>query len=161
MVRSGLVVKNEEGLYELTPTGRRSSIGIKNRQFIAAERAYSTLLLLIRGQDGAYLLARRLIHPLIGLVGLPHCSPVAGQKATETAQDFCVNELGVMTNFKISGSGFFSFYQGDTKETFTNFTLLAAEDATCVNPKSTSSQELYWQINQILNQVSFCLVLSC
>jgi len=130
VVTAGYVHKNDDGLYSLTPEGRRLGIRVLNSSQELVDRADSVLFLVIRRKtDGAWLLYQRKAHPLINKQGFMHCHPNSFEDTTKTAKDIVHESTGLICNFRPLGSGYFRIYDHDNLESFTHFTLLVSEDA--------------------------------
>lgn len=145
VVSAGFVEKTSEGLYELTPEGRRLGIhAVENGQALV-DQAYSVLFLAIRRKsDSAWLLCKRKSHPLINRFGFMHCIPTALEDASVTAQKECLNKSGVHAEFAALGGGYFRVFEGQKLESFTHFTLLVCEDAEGEIINSDKHAEYYW-----------------
>ena len=146
VVAAGYAEKGEDGLYRLTPEGRRIGVGAFRDHHMATDRAYSVLLLVIRRiSDGAWLLYRRNTHPLIGLSGFMHTTPTAFSDAPTRAKSELLLKTGLTGEFAVAGEGYFRVYDGDELESFTHFTLLACNDATGELIQNSELAEYYWQ----------------
>lgn len=130
VVAAKFVVKTDAGHYVLTPEGRRLGTRVFEKQLSFADRPDAVLLLVIRRQsNGAWLLYRRSVHPLIGRVGFMHGTPQIECEAAEAARRTCLQKTGLDCQFSVLGSGYFKVFDGDDLESFTNFTLLTCDDA--------------------------------
>lgn len=146
VVTAGYVAKNSDGLYSLTPEGRRLGIRVLDKQQVLIDRADSVLFLVVRRKsDGAWLLYKRNVHPLIDRTGFMHCTPNASETITETANRECQVMTGLSGAFTVKGSGYFRVYDGENLESFTNFTLLACEDATGELIQNDEYADYYWE----------------
>lgn len=146
VVTAGFVEKDEQGLYRLTPEGRRVGVGAFRTHHMATDRAYSILLLVIRRKsDGAWLLTRRQTHPLFGRSGFMHVAPHAETEAPERARIECLNKTGLEGTFTVSGGGYFRYYDSDELESFTHFTLLKCDDIQGELTQNNELAEYYWQ----------------
>ncbi len=122
---SGLVQKNDDGSYSLTPTGRRIGASTLSRPSSAADKAYSLLLFGLQRDDGAWLLYERLSHPQINRVGLPQHRPEAHRSTLESAESF-TSDIGVQAKFSVHAHGYLKvFDENDAVESFVHFTLLS------------------------------------
>lgn len=146
VMAAGLVKKSETGHYELTPEGRRVGIYISEKQLaFVANRPESVLFLVIRRKaDGAWLLYKRTVHPLIGRVGFMHALPRADQTCEAVAAKTCFEKTGLSASFRVLGSGYFRVYEGDNLESFTHFTLLVCEDVSGTLQPHDETAEYFW-----------------
>jgi hypothetical protein len=147
VMAAGLVTKDAEGLYMLTPEGRRLGIRVLDKQQELVDRADSVLFLVIRRKsDGAWLLYKRHIHPLIGRVGFMHCTPSAGVDSLATATQCAKEATGLDCDFRALGGGYFRVYEGDELESFTHFTLLVCDDAHGELIPNDEYAEYFWEL---------------
>ncbi len=129
VVAAGYVAKQPDGTYTLTPVGRRVGIDTFKNYHMAADRAYSTLFLIIRRiSDGAWLLCKRKTQPLFEMTGLLGTIPNAHEDTTVTAQAACLGKTGLSGTFTVYGSGYLRFFKDEELESFTHFTVLACDD---------------------------------
>ena len=123
VVSANLVEKTAEGSYQLTPEGRRLGVHVLENTEALVDRAYSVLFLVIRRKsDGAWLLYKRLTHPLLGKIGFMHTTPNSEENSVITAEKECKEKTGLDCKFSALGSGFFRIYEQSKLESFTNFT---------------------------------------
>lgn len=123
-----LVIKNDDGLYELTSHGKFASIDTIYSPHEILELAYDILLLVVKDEDGRWLLRRRLSDPLFGLWGFAHAEPTAYEHTPETATRVLLEKTGLSATFTVKGSGYFRVKKGDDLESFTHFTLLCSHN---------------------------------
>lgn len=146
VVSAGFVAKNEQGLYSLTPEGRRLGIRVLANQQAFIDQPESVLFLVVRRKgDGAWLLYKRKTHPLIDKVGFMHCTPNATEETVQTAQKECQEKTGLNCQFSVLGGGFFKVYKGDDLESFTHFSLLVCEDAQGELKADDEYAEYFWE----------------
>lgn len=145
VIRAGLVEKNPDGHYTLTSEGKRVGKGALKAQVRMIDRAYSTLLLAVRrSDDGAWLLMRRRVQPLIGLRGFMNAQPVATQDIVDTARDVCREQTGLTGQFVAHGHGYFRTYRSGSLESFIHFTLLVCSDIQGALHQNSSLAEYCW-----------------
>lgn len=146
VVKAGFVAKNADGLYSLTPEGRRLGIRVFESQQAFIDQPESVLFLVVRRKsDNAWLLYKRKSHPLIDRVGFMHCTPNALEDTTKTAQKECQEKTGLHCTFSVMGGGYFRVYKNDDLESFTHFSLLVCEDATGELKVDDEYAEYFWQ----------------
>ena len=147
-IAAGYVQKDADGLYSLTPEGRRLGTRVMESPQELIDKADSVLFLVIRRKaDGAWLLYKRRTHPLIDRVGFMHASPLLELTAPEAAKLACRQKTGLECEFSVLGSGYFRVFEEGELESFTNFTLLVCEDA---NGELSVQDELagyFWQVD--------------
>lgn len=145
VVKAGYVIKNDDGLYSLSPEGRRLGIRVLQSQQALIDQPESVLFLVIRRpSDNAWLLYKRKAHPLIDRVGFMHCTPTALEDTVTTAQKDCQEKTGLTCTFSVLGGGYFRVYNGDDLESFTHFSLLVSEDAQGELKQDDDYAEYFW-----------------
>lgn len=145
LIKQKLVLKNENGTYDLTPLGRVSGINITLSKKELLEQAHSILLMCLRTKDDGWLLRRRLAQPMYKKVGFTHGEPVWDEPAIETATKTFTERTGLQADFKPAGSGYVRLNHGSELESFTHFTLYYADSYTgTLIPKSRNGEN-YWE----------------
>lgn len=146
VVAAGLVSKQADGTYALTMKGRRIGKGALKKESRLLDRAYSILLLAVRSIDGdEWLLYKRQTQPLLGLTGFMQAQPVAEVDACRTAQQTCLEQTGIETEFGVQGHGYFRVYRKGELESFIHFTLLLSECQPEELPQTVESAGYSWQ----------------
>lgn len=145
---AGYVHKDADGLYSLTPEGRRLGIRVLYNQGAFEDQADSVLFLVIRRKsDGAWLLYKRNAHPLIDRVGFMHAPPSSAQTTTEAAQAFCKRVTGLDGEFTPLGGGYFRAYKDGNIESFTHFTLMVCDDIQGELKPNDNHAGYFWSTN--------------
>lgn len=148
VVAEGLVQKNDDGEYSLTPKGRRVGKDVLKHSDQLIDRAYSVLFLAIRRKsDGAWLLCRRKTHPLLGKVGFMNAQPSFIKHADQAAREETLTKAGIDCQFTVRGSGYLRFSEDDQLESFTHFTLLECNDAEGDIQQLDKHAEYYWEVD--------------
>lgn len=142
---AGYVQKDDEGLYSLTPEGRRLGVHVLETRNMLPVLADSVLFLVIRrATDNAWLLYRRSTHPLKDKVGFMHAHPNAVQTSDETAAQICLEKTGLSGDFEALGGGYFRVYEGENLESFTHFTLMICDDIQGELTQVDDTAEYFW-----------------
>ncbi len=145
-ISAGYVAKTEEGLYSLTPKGRRLGTRVFDNEQAFIDQADSVLFLIIRRKsDGAWLLYERNTYPLLGKVGFMHGAPNSVAESPAAAAQICQQKTGLTGNFAVLGGGYFRVYEGTELESFTHFTLLVCENVTGELVQNDEHAEYFWQ----------------
>ncbi len=145
VMAAGLVAKDEDGLYSLTPEGRRLGVRVLEKQQALVDHAESVLFLVVRRKaDGAWLFYRRLVHPLIDMAGFMHATPTSLVDSPVDAKQACLAATGLKGEFTALGGGYFRVYEGDNLESFTNFTLLYCDDIQGELVQHDEHAEYFW-----------------
>ena len=148
VMAAGLVTKGKDGLYSLTPEGRRLGVRVLEKQQALVDSAESVLFLIVRRKaDGAWLLYRRKVHPLIDKVGFMHATPTSVAESSVVARQALQEMTGLTGDFTVLGGGYFRIYDGKALESFTHFTLLTCEDAQGELVQNDEYADYYWQHN--------------
>lgn len=151
LIRDGFVAKSSDKKYSLTPEGKRLGTRISESILAQANKAESVLFLIVRRkEDGAWLMYERLTHPLINMTGFMHARPRSDQTVAETAREAC-GAIGITASFQVAGSGIFRMHRGEEIESFTNFTLLVAEDGVGEIVQNDSLAKYYWEAHPDFN----------
>lgn len=147
-IRDGFVCKSDDGLYSLTPEGRIVWQRVTSDPNWMATAAHSVLFLVVRREsDGAWLLYKRLAHPLKDKVGFVHVAPRSDSAVTETASDSLVERTGLRGDFAVLGSGYFRVYDGENLESFTHFDLLVCDAAVGELVQKDPNADFIWVEN--------------
>jgi len=149
VLKEGYVIKSEDGLYTLTPEGRRLSTGVlDDHQKLVVERPLSVLFLIVRRKsDGAWLLYERQTHPMLGFRGFMHAHPSAISDCAEVAKHHCQTKTGLTGDFTALGGGYIRVYEGAKLESFTHFTLLYCDDIQGELTPNDSHATYFWEQN--------------
>jgi hypothetical protein len=148
VIKAGLVIKDENGLYNLTHVGRRVGVGVLDKHFLALDRAHSVLFLIIRRHsDKAWLLFERQTHPLLGKIGFMHANPTTDKDVFLTASSELLAKTGITATFSYIGNGYFKVYENNEIESYTHFTVLVSEDAKGELCQSNNKGKYLWQEN--------------
>ncbi len=142
LLRDGFINKIDEG-YRLSSEGRRLWRRLQERPEDFSVRAISVLFLAVKNQ-GKWLLYRRKTHPLLGKVGFMHAYPSHQSSITAAAQDALQKATGLNAEFRVIGSGFFRTYAGEQLESFTNFTMLTADQSSGELLQNGEDAEFFW-----------------
>jgi hypothetical protein len=146
VLNEGYIIKSADGLYALTPEGRRLSTGVlEDHQALVVERPLSTLFLVIRRKsDNAWLLYRRGTHPMLGYEGFMYSPPSYLVDTQQAAEEQCLARTGLKGTFTALGGGYIRIYHKDQLESFTHFTLLYCNDIEGELLQNNSHAEYFW-----------------
>jgi hypothetical protein len=127
VMKLGLVIKNDEGLYILTSEGKSLGVHVYSEAADIFRRARSVLLLAVR-HENSWLMYRRKNEPLKNLIGFMHCEPEAGIDLSKRATLYLKETCSLDASFKIAGSGIVATFIGSETENYINFTVLLTDD---------------------------------
>jgi hypothetical protein len=145
VVAAGYAAKDQDGRYRLTAEGRRLGLRVLDKPQELVDRAESVRFLVVRRRaDQAWLLYRRLTHPLINQVGFMHITPSASLDSSEAARQALLDQTGLKGTFEALGAGMFRVYRGKLLESFTHFTLLVCQDAQGQLKPANQYADYFW-----------------
>ena len=149
VVAAGYVVKATDGLYTLSPEGRRLGIRALDKQQALADHAESVLFLIIRrASDGAWLFYKRSTHPMLGYSGFMHATPNARENVSLSAQKACLEKTGLSGSFKALGGGYSRIFDAAGElQSFTNFTLVVCENTTGELSGEDTFADYRWELS--------------
>lgn len=161
--KEGLITKTPQGQYVLTSDGRFFTDRLNIHRFTPRQLPRSVSLLVVRRGDN-WLLYRRNIHPLRGLIGLPHANIHSGESILVTAQRRLGEITGLKTKFVYRGGGYLTFYRGKQLESFTQINILE-NDGPVSGTLRVPEQELvtgtsFWEENPDFSQDQYLPSLS-
>lgn len=129
VLHAGYAQKSEDGLYRLTPEGKRIWKSILKKQASLTEQAYSLLFLVVRrSSDGAWLMYKRTAQPFLGLMGFIQAHPDPRKTISESSHEALITNTGLSGDFRPVSSGYLKIFKDGAVESFTHFTLLSTED---------------------------------
>jgi hypothetical protein len=128
LIKEKLVVKDDDGLYSLTPLGRVAGINITLSKKELLEQAHSVLLMCLKTKEEGWLLRKRLAQPMYHKLGFVHSEPKAHEDALKTAANDFKERTGLTCSFKPAGFGYVRLYSGEDLESFVHFILLCADN---------------------------------
>ncbi len=97
-----MIVKNDDGTYSLTSTGKSYLVHRYENQ---GDSAHTIFLVVIRNGDNI-LLRKRKVQPMLGWTGFVHGEPLAGEALDITIKNRVKDKTGLnINNLTIHGSG--------------------------------------------------------
>lgn len=118
-----LITKTPEGLYRLTHEGRFFTDRLNFRRFTPRKLPRPVSLMVLR-QGSQWLLHKRLIHPLRGLICLPHANIKSGEPIVKTAEKRVRETTGLNVQLAYRGGGYLTFYRNGELEAFNQINIL-------------------------------------
>ena len=146
LVKQDLILKNSDGSYSLTSTGKLFGINgsLKNKDLL--KQAHSIILLCIREGD-SWLLRKRLVQPMYGKLGFMHGESLAGESINESAKRILDYRCGLNGEFSIKGSGFICIKEKGQLVAYSNFTLIEVDNISGKLIKEDSHGQNIWYEN--------------
>lgn len=118
-----LVIKNQDGTYQLSETGRNYII---HRYDDPLESAHSIFLIVIRNND-KYLMRERKIQPMLGYSGFVHGEPKPGKTVLETAAKRLADKTGLSCDLSVVASGLIELNLEGELQSFSHAIVLYGE----------------------------------
>lgn len=145
LMKQGLIEK-KDGHYYVTAQGKIAGTTVTLTKSEQLAQAHTVFFIAAQNTDGAWLLRKRLFHPMLNKSGFVHGEPVAGQAISETAGEVFTEKTGLTAeSFQPRGSGYITLVnESGAPESFIHFTLLLAENISGELIKDCSSGENYW-----------------
>ncbi|MDB5186581.1 MAG: hypothetical protein JWM07_53 [Candidatus Saccharibacteria bacterium] len=140
LVADHYAIKNEDGLYSLSPKGKDH---IVHRYENPLYQAHSIFLIAIRRGD-EWLMRERLIQPLLGMSGFIHGEPVAGEPLLETAMRRLQVKTGMDVPLSIHSSGLIRISHGGIMESFSHAIILTADTNESLIIQKDETGRNYW-----------------
>lgn len=137
------VIKNEDGLYELTNKGKLYGINSSLKKAELFEQAHSIILLSIRDGD-RWLLRKRLVQPLYDKIGFIHGEPIAGETILEAAARTLSRRTNLEGTFTVKGSGYICMKHNEELVAYSHFTLLEVSELKGDLKEADSHGENLW-----------------
>jgi ADP-ribose pyrophosphatase YjhB (NUDIX family) len=147
LLRDYLVEKDEAGRYRLTNEGRRLGANISKDLNDYAQEPRSVLILIVRNSVGEWFLYKRSTHPLKDMIGFMHVAPIPNLSLADAAKRQLKSKTGLDADFKVIGSGYFKIYDVNNLESYTNFTVLATENASGKLDQNDERASYFWATN--------------
>lgn len=129
VVGAGFVEKNEDGHYRLTAKGRRVGKGALQKDDRFIDRAYSLLILVVRNQQGEWLLFKRASQPLLGYTGFMQAKPQNGIPVIVAAQQALKENANLEGDFSVAGQAFLTMNSEGKMESYIHATVLTCTNA--------------------------------
>lgn len=147
LIKNKYVEKHDDGSYRLTSLGKNVGINIQLKAKELLEQAHSIFLIIIRNDQGEWLLRKRLAHPMYGKFGFVHGEPEARKTIAEAANDALKQRTGLTARFNTVGHGYITFMLDNEVESFTHCTFLETEELTGELISATGNGENHWLKN--------------
>lgn len=143
LIKEKLIIKNDEGKYQLTELGKVAGINITLTKKELLEQAHSIILMCVRDGD-SWLLRRRKAQPMYDRVGFVHSEPIAGTPALETATEDFESRTGLRAKFKPRGFGYIRLVRGEALESFVHFSFFEATEWSGELLATSRNGENFW-----------------
>ena len=111
LTSTGQVVKRNDGLYELTSSGKLLVSGISMETFTPRAQPKIVSLVVCRNKIGQYLFYRRRRQPLLGMAGFPYGKIHLGENINDAAVRELFEKTGLTSRLEHKGDGYITIYQ--------------------------------------------------
>lgn len=112
LMREGLVVKSDDGLYELTPAGKLYADRLSLQTLTPRVQPRIVTLITCRNDNGEWLLYRRGRQPLLGQVGFPYGKLHLDEAVEAAAARELMEKTGITARLEHRGDGYITIYEG-------------------------------------------------
>ena len=136
--RDGLVVKTENGTYQLSTAGLLDADKrmLEDNRFASYEQPRLVLLLAVFDDTKGWLLHTRSVQPVINMTGFMHGNVEMGVSLIDSASHRLEQFAGLRGKFTYKGSATITLYKGDDLESYTHCLIVF-----CKNPKGELIEE--------------------
>ena len=154
VMREKLVVKRDDGLYELTPEGKRYVDTLSLTTFKPRAQPRIVTLIVCHNDVGQYLFYRRRRQPMLGMAGFPYGKVHLGEPIKEAAARELKEKTGLEAVLAHRGDGYITIYDGEEPVSQIMFHLFYGENPTgTLLPDSTSGKP-FWSKPEDLNEAT-------
>lgn len=145
LVKQGLAEKRD-GHYYVTAPGKIAGTTVMLTKAEQLAQAHTVFFIAAQNQNGAWLVRKRLFHPMLHKSGFVHGEPVAGLTISQAASSIFTKKTGLQAEaFTPKGSGYITLLNEEKlPESFIHFTLLLAENISGELIADCGSGENYW-----------------
>lgn len=144
LVRSEMVRKREDGLYELTSAGKLYADRISIASLAPRAQPKIVTLIVLRNAYGEYLFYRRKKQPLMNKVGFPYGKLHLGETIAEAATRELKEKTGLEANLSHRGDGYISVTENQEAVSHLMFHLFMGTDAKGELISKSKSGENQW-----------------
>lgn len=134
------VLKNDDGLYVLSPKGKDYVVHRYENPLL---QAHSIFLIVLRRGD-QWLLRERLVQPLLGMSGFIHGEPIANESVIETAERRLHDKTGIKITLHIHSSGLVRISQDSIITSYSHAIILVGNTDEDMTVTSDPTGRNYW-----------------
>jgi len=113
LMREGLVVKNEDGLYLLSPEGKLNVDRLSLENYTPRKQPSIVTLITCQNEKGQWLVYKRNRQPLIGQVGFLYGKLHLGETISQAAHRELKEKTGLECELTHRGDGYITIYEND------------------------------------------------
>ncbi|MBA3678803.1 NUDIX domain-containing protein [Candidatus Saccharibacteria bacterium] len=112
LMREGLVVKNEEGLYLLSSEGKQMADNLSLETYKPRKQPNIVTLITCQNEKGQWLVYKRARQPLLDQVGFVYGKLHLGETIAEAAHRELKEKTGLQCELSHTGDGYITIYEG-------------------------------------------------
>ncbi len=144
VIRTGYATKRPDGRYSLTPIGQRYADTLSLKTLTPRAQPRIVTLLVLRDEQGRYLLLRRKRAPLLGIVGFPYGKVHLGESIAMAAARELSEKTGLVAQLVHRGDGYISISQDGDPVSHIMFHLFYGQRPTGQLTADTSAGQAFW-----------------
>ena len=144
LLKEGLVVKSDDGFYELTPAGKLYADRLSLQTLTPRVQPRIVTLITCRNDNGEWLLYRRKRQPLLGQVGFPYGKLHLDESVEDAAARELMEKTGVRATLDHRGDGYITIYEGGEVVSQILFHLFYGTDPKGKIKPNQRSGEVFW-----------------
>lgn len=111
LMREGLIVKNDEGLYLLSAQGKQLADNLSLETYKPRKQPNIVTLITCQNEKGQWLVYKRARQPLIDQVGFVYGKLHLGETVAEAAHRELKEKTGLQCELKHKGDGYITIYE--------------------------------------------------
>lgn len=144
LMKEGLVVKSDDGLYELTPAGKLYADRLSLQTLTPRVQPRIVTLITCQNDQGEWLLYRRKRQPLLGQVGFPYGKLHLDEVVEDAAARELMEKTGIRATLDHRGDGYITIYEDGEVVSQILFHLFYGTDPKGQIRSSQRSGEVFW-----------------
>ena len=113
LMREGLVVKNEQGQYLLSPSGKLLADSLSLQNYAPRKQPNIVTLITCQNHKGQWLVYKRKRQPLIGQKGFVYGKLHMGETISQAAHRELKEKTGLQCELAHKGDGYITIYEGN------------------------------------------------
>lgn len=144
LMRSGMVVKNEQGQYLLSPQGKLSADRLSLQNYTPRAQPSIVTLITCQNEKGQWLVYKRKRQPLIDQVGFVYGKLHLGETIAQAAHRELKEKTGLECELTHRGDGYITIYESSDPVSQIMFHLFYGKNPFGAIKKTTKPGEASW-----------------